>query len=184
MSALGLIANPIGMRVAGVGFVLMAVALVLAILRHRRQIQTIERIVQLAVGGHSQEARVLARASGGWARPLVAALGGERPESGSFAVGLDTVCAGIALLGIAHGAVTALLMRLMPAPPSMAADIGALLASMVVITPLVLIAVSTIVRLGSAGRRRVRTAGVEILVKQLAAPAAALSTKPRPKDSR
>ncbi len=177
MSALGLVLTPLGLRVVGVGIVLIVVALVLALLHHRRLIDTVDRIVQLAVGGHTQEARVLARASGGWAAPLVAALGGERPEGRSFAIGLDTVCAGIALLAIAQGAVTAILMRKMTPEAGMAEDIGALLASMVVVTPLALIAVATIVRVGSAGRRRVRTAGVEVIVKQLA-PAPG-STRPR-----
>lgn len=185
MSAMELLLAPLGLRVVGVGVLAIVVALALAVLRHRRLLDTIERVLTLTKGGHTQEARVLARASGAWARPLVAALGHERPEGQGFVLGMDTLCAALALLGIVHGAGTALAMRLAPtADASMPVDVGALLVGMVVVTPLSLLSVAAIVRIGSTGRRRVRTAGVEVLVRQLQAAAPTASTRPRPKDTK
>jgi hypothetical protein len=171
VSALSLVGTPIGLRVMGVGLFAIIVAVGLALFRHRKLVEIVSRIVSLASGGHIQEARVLARASGRWARPLVAALGGERPEISGFAVGIDVAFAALASLGIMHGALSAVAMRVLPQEAGMATDVGALLASMALLTPLTLIAIAAILRVGAQSRRRVRTAGVEVVVRQLNAPA-------------
>jgi len=177
VSALALVATPLGMRTLGVGLFLVVLALGLAFFRRRRLIQGIDRIQTLATDGHAQEARVLARASGGWAKPLVDALAGDRPDNRAHAVGLDIVFAAIAAVAAIQGPLSIIAMRSSAPTSSMATDAGALLASMGLLAPLVLVAVALIVRLGISARRRVRGACVAILVFQMNAPAPSRSRK-------
>jgi hypothetical protein len=148
------------------GLLMNIAAVVFAVLRYRSTSQTVTKLVDLALGGRADEARIQARNATREIGPLLDALGGElappRRRTPTREVLLIALLAlfPIALCGYAMSVVGAQV-------PHRAAVATSFLIGLAILTPLSIAAVLGIIGVGRQTSRAIRGSCVTLLARQV-----------------
>lgn len=147
------------------GLLVNIAAVVFAFIRHRATAQTVTKLVDLALGGRADEARIQARNATREIAPLLDALGGElappRPRSPTREVVLLVVLSVWPVLLCAYG------LSMVAAQSHERAVVAAsFMIGLAVLTPLSTAAALSVVGVGRQTSRAIRGSCVTLLARQ------------------